>query len=146
MLRNICLASFHSIAGVAYKRLIMVILKPTREAPRRFSPETVTSRSLKCDLALEMFVDTDLSRFFNCDHNVYQLNKIVDYIFHWAFQGEYTCTPYTSLDFISFRNPVFGTLWTSSNVDLIDDVICLVKIACFLTKWEKGIVLCCCCL
>ena len=82
MLRNICLASFHSIAGVAYKRLIMVILKPMREAPRRFSPETVTSRSLKCDLALEMFVDTNLSRFFNCDHNVYQPKKIVDYIFY----------------------------------------------------------------
>ena len=70
-----------SNSGVAYNRLIMVILIPTREVPRRFSPTTITSRSLRCNLALELFVDTNLRVFFNCDHNKSQLNRIVDFIF-----------------------------------------------------------------
>ena len=70
--------------GVTYERLIMVILIPVREVPLRFFPRTNQGRIPRCDLVLEMLVDTNLRIFFDCHHNTLQLNKIVDYIFPWG--------------------------------------------------------------
>ena len=69
------------IPGIGYQRLIMVILIPMREVPQTFFSQVPPSIIPRCDLVLEMFVNTNLTVFFDCDHNSSQLNRIVKYIF-----------------------------------------------------------------
>ena len=67
-----------SLTGTGEQMVISVILIPAREVPRSFIPRKLSS---SCELMVEIFVDTNLSVYFDCRHNTAQLYKIINYMF-----------------------------------------------------------------
>ena len=70
-----------NVAGLENRPVIVVVLIPYREVPDRFTSQerSMMGQVSGCKLLLEMFVDTNNTVFFNCDHNNNQLQRIVDY-------------------------------------------------------------------
>ena len=70
-----------NVAGLENRSVIVVVLIPFREVPERFTSQerSMMGQVSGCKLLLEMFVDTNNTVFFNCDHNNNQLQRIVDY-------------------------------------------------------------------
>ena len=52
-----------------------------REVPQTYYPRKLPSQATSCELMLEMFVDLNLSQFFDCPHNTTQFYKIINFMF-----------------------------------------------------------------
>ena len=71
----------NNVAGLENRAMVLVVLIPFREVPDRFTSQerSMMGQVPGCQLLLEMFVDTNNTVFFHCDHNNTQLKRIVEY-------------------------------------------------------------------